>query len=71
MWPVNYTVLMNIMLQSKCVTKLLTPYFSASVFFKYSARILIEAQIIEAAAYCYHLLMVPLYVNSTQNTLVH
>ena len=45
-------------------------FFSIS-FFKYSARILIEAQIIEAAAYCYQILMVPLYVNSTQNTLVH
>ncbi len=35
----------------------------------YSARRLIGSRIIESAAYCNHILMAPLYLNSTQNTL--
>ncbi len=37
----------------------------------YSARRFIGSQIIESAAYCNQIMLVPLYLNSTQNTLVN
>ena len=51
-----------------------TPYSCAYIFLKfkfyfyYSACRLIGSRIIELAAYCYHILLVPLYLNSTQKT---
>jgi len=39
--------------------------------FYYSARRLIGSLIIESAAYCNQLILVPLYINSTQNTSVN
>ena len=38
---------------------------------KYSARRLIGSRIIESAVYCNQILLVPLYLNSTQNTSVN
>ena len=40
-------------------------------FFIYSAHRLIESRIIESAAYCNKILLVPLYLNSSQNTSVY
>jgi hypothetical protein len=37
----------------------------------YSARRLIESRIIESAAYCNQIMLVPLYLNSTQNMSVN
>ena len=37
----------------------------------YSARCLIGSRIIESAAYCNQIMLVPLYLNSTQNTSVN
>ncbi len=37
----------------------------------YSARRLIGSRIIESAAYCNHIMLVPLYLNSTQNSSVN
>ena len=44
--------------------------FTVVFFWKYSYRRLIRSRIIISAAYCNQILLVPLYLNSTQNTLV-